>query len=220
MTRSRRKSRPAPPPRARRPGRERWIAVAVGSAVLVGAVLWIRRTSSPPARPPIAPTASEIVLLDSLRAADARHDWPSGLLWAERLAITRPLDHGVLLARGKAWANYAIEPRAGRRLARPALRTSLERTACLVRAIGLVDSSSRAASSLDRWLESGTTLAEDYLMLGLPGEALLAYETIQDRSPDKEWPAMRAYWIRTLLYDPVNPDTSEYHERRMRLQGH
>ena len=156
-------------------------------------------------------------MLDSLKAADARKDWVSTLLWAERLGAKRPLDHGVLLARGTAWSNYAIDQRPGRLRPRPALRTSLERVGCLRRALGLVDSSSMAANTPARWLDSGERLARLYETLGLPGDALLAYETIKQRMPGKLSPAMRAYWLRALLYDPVNPDTSEYHRRMQSL---
>ena len=162
--------------------------------------------------------ASDFALMDSLKAADARRDWVSALDWAERLGRTRPLDHTVMIARGTAWSNYAVDQRPGRLRARPSLRTSLERMACMRRAIGLLDSSGLMAKTSEQWINSGSRLANLYETMGLPGDALLAVETMKVRLPGVLGPAMRAYWLRALFYDPVHPDTSEYHER-MKSQG-
>jgi hypothetical protein len=192
----------------------------VAAGLLIGAVivvLLLRQRTPAPERASTAPTAGERTILDSLKAADERRDWVSTLLWVERLGQLRPHDHGVLLARGTAWSNYAVDQRPGRVFPRPALRTSLERIACLRRAVGLMDSSSQVAGDRARWLDSGERLAQLYENLGLPGDALIAYETMKQREPDAMAPAMRAYWLRALFYDPVAPDTSAYRERMKRL---
>ena len=77
-----------------------------------------------------------------------------------------------------------------------------------------MDSSAVAAGEPARWLDSGMHLAQLYETLGLPGDALVAYETIRQRMPLKLRPAMRAYWLRALLLDPVDPDTTEWHRLR------
>lgn len=184
---------------------------------MVAGVILLRPRTPAPERTSSTPTTDERVILDSLKAADLRRDWVSTLFWVERLGRLRPHDHGVLLARGTAWSNYAVDQRPSRVLARPALRTSLERIACLRRAIGLMDSSSQVANERTRWLDSGQRLGELYENLGLPGDALLAYETMKQREPDELLPAMRAYWLRARFYDPVNPDTSAYRERMRSL---
>ena len=152
-------------------------------------------------------------MLDSLRRADARRDWVSAVHWAELLGERRPREHTVLIARGTMWSNYAVDQRPGRVRPRPALRTSLERAACMRRAVALLDSSARAARTGAQWLDSENRLGNVYEILGLPGDALLTYEHMKQRLPGEMRPAMRAYWLRALFYDPVEPDTSEYHER-------
>jgi hypothetical protein len=159
----------------------------------------------------------ERTILDSLQATDARQDRVSTLVWSERLGRVRPRDSAVLLARSTAWSNFALARRPGRALARPALRTSLERMACLQRAVGLMDSSALNAGATAQWVESGERLAQLYETLGLPGDALIAHEAIKQRFPDEMGPALRAYWLRALFYDPVNPDTSAYHQRMKSL---
>lgn len=206
--------RAASPPRRR--GRRNAIAALLVIA-LVAVVLLLRSRTPEPDRPAASTAADARMILDSLKAADARRDWVNTLLWSERLGRIRPRDHAVLLARGTAWSDYAVDQRPGRVFPRPALRTSLERTECRRRAVGLMDSSARVARELAQWLDSGERLAELYEHLGLPGDALLAYETIKHRLPDELGPAMRAYWLRALFYDPVNPDTSAYHERMKSL---
>jgi len=190
-----------------------WLVV-LASITLAALVTWSARTFlSGVSLRGATPTVSDRAMLDSLAAADARRDWVSALRWAEQLGRTHANDHGVLLARGIAWTNYASEQRPGRVFARPALRTSLERMACQRRAIGLMDSSSRVAGDAQRWIDSGARLADLYETLGLPGDALIAYETIKQRQPDAVAPALRAYFLRAVFYDPVHPDTSAYHER-------
>jgi hypothetical protein len=191
---------------------------ALGIIVLAVATAVLLPRARRPASIRSAGDTSDFALMDSLKAADARRDWVSALDWAERLGRTRPLDHTVLVARGTAWSNYAVDARPGRLRARPSLRTSLERSACMRRAIGLLDSSGLTAQNTDQWINSGSRLANLYESLGLPGDALLACETMKQRLPGVLGPAMRAYWLRALFYDPVHPDTSEYHER-MKRQG-
>lgn len=185
--------------------------------VAVAAVALLRPRLREPERPAQSTVADERTILDSLQAADARRDWVSTVLWSERLGRIRPRDHAVLIARGSAWSNYAVDQRPGRVFPRPALRTSLERMECQRRAVGLMDSSALATGELAQWLDSGERLAQLYEHLGLPGDALLAYETIKHRLPDELGPAIRAYWLRALFYDPVDPDTSAYHERMKSL---
>jgi hypothetical protein len=207
-------SGPKPPRR----GRGRLGTVALIALPIVVAALLLRPRGDAPGRSPHTITADERGLLDSLKAADSRRDWVTTLFWAERLGAKRPGDHGVLLARGTAWSNYAVDQRPGRARPRPALRTSLERAECMRRALGLMDSSAMAAATPAKWLDSMERLAELDETLGLPGDALIAHETVKQRLPHEMDPALRAYWLRALFYDPVHPDTSEYH-RRMRSLG-
>jgi hypothetical protein len=199
-----------------RPARGRAWLVALLLIALAGFVVWRVR---PPGlgRTRAGASDRERVMLDSLKAADQRRDWVAALRWAELLGETRGNDHTVLLARGIAWTNYAMEQRPGRVFPRPPLRTSLERMACQRRAIGLMDSSSRVAPDAQRWIDSGQRLADLYDALALPGDALITYEIIKQRQPDALAPAMRAYFLRAMFYDPVHPDTSEYHEQMKRM---
>ena len=216
MSRGRAGGERRPAPRGPARGRVVGIAIIVLALLITVALMRSRRPGSQ-STAPITP-ATDRVLLDSLQAADARRDWVTTLRFAEHLGVMHPLDHGVLLARGTAWSNYAVDQRVGRVRPRPALRTSLERTACMRRAVGLMDSSSIAADTEARWLDSGTRLAQLYEALGLTGDALIAYETIKQRLPNEPAPAMRAYWMRALFYDPVHPDTSEW-DRYMKREG-
>ena len=170
-------------------------------------------------RPTAGPKGAspERVVLDSLKAADARADWPSTLLWVEHLGRLRPRDAAVLRSRGTAWSNYAVDQRPRRVYSRPALRTSLERIEHLGRAAALMDSSIQVADEPAEWVESGERLAELYENLGLPGDALAAYEIVKERMPDEVSTAMHVYWLRARFYDPVHPDTSAYHEQMQRL---
>ena len=201
---------------SRSPARNRrgrlWIMAAVVIASLAaGAYLrWRPPAAGPGGSRPAA--NSDEAMLDSLKAADARRDWIAALTWADRLGRRRPNDHGILLARGIAWTNYATDQRMGRVFPRPPLRTSLERIDCQRRAIALMDSSARAAHDAERWIASGERLADLYDVLGLPGDALIHFEIIKQQQPDALGPVVRAYMLRALFYDPLNPDTSQYHQ--------
>jgi len=202
--------------RARRTWSWAALGVSVALAALLATALLRARGSTRGPRAGTGATDARAIQ-DSLQAADARRDWVKALVWAERLGRIRPRDPSVLLARGTAWSNYAVDQRPGRTVPRPALRTSLERIESLRRAAGLMDSSARFAREPSRWLDSGLRLADLYETLGLPGDALIAHETMKQRLPDAEAPALRAYWLRALFYDPIRPDTSEYHERMRSL---
>jgi hypothetical protein len=207
---------PKPPPPRRGLGRLGTV-VLIALPIVVAALL-LRPRGDTSDRSSRAITTDDRAMLDSLKAADARRDWVTTLFWAEQLGARRPRDHGVLLARGTAWSNYALDQRPSRALARPALRTSLERAECMRRALALMDSSAMAAGVPAKWVDSMERLAQLDETLGLPGDALIAYETVKQRLPDQMGPALRAYWLRALFYDPVHPDTSEW-DRRMRSLG-
>jgi hypothetical protein len=189
----------------------------VAIAILAVALL-LRPRGNLPGRSPRTVTTGDGEVLDSVKAADARRDWVTTLFWVERLGVKRPLDHAVLLARGMAWSNYAVDQRPGRVRPRPALRTSLERAECMRHALGLIDTSAMTAATPANWLDSGERLALIYETLGLSGDALVTYEMIKQKMPTETRPAMRAYWLRAIFYDPVHPDTSEW-DRYMRSQG-
>jgi hypothetical protein len=208
------RSRPRPP--WHHPGR--LVTAALIALSIIVAALLLRAHGNTANHALRAVTIDDQALLDSLVAANARRDWESALFWAERLGPRRPRDHYVLLARGTAWNNYAVEQRPGRALARPALRTSLQRMDCLRRALSLSDSSAKVARGRDKWVESMMRLGHINETLGLSGDALIAYETVKQRLPDELGSAYRAYWLRALFYDPVHPDTSEW-DRRMRSLG-
>lgn len=195
------------------------IVVLTGIALVLVVATLLLRPQRPGERFMAPASATDFALRDSLAAADASRDWVRAVRWAERLGARRPYDHTVLLARGIVWSNFAIDQRRDRLRPRPALRTSLERIGCMRRSLGLIDSSSVAADTRKRWVDSGNGLAGTYETLGLPGDALIAYETIKQRLPDERYPAMRAYMLRALLYDPVHPDTSELDRFRRREAG-
>jgi len=182
--------------------------------VAVAAALLLRPRHPAPGRLAGISATDERTIFDSLMAADTRRDRVSTLLWVERLGRIRPSDHEVLLARGTAWSDYAVDQRPRRVVARSALRTSLQRTECLRRAVGLMDSSARLAPKPGGWLAARDRLGQLYENIGLAGDALIVYEAIKLRMPDEPGPALRAYWLRALFYDPVSPDTSAYHDRR------
>lgn len=206
-------AKPSPPGRRLR----QFGAAALIALPIIVAALLLRPRKETPSGSGRGTTTVDRAMLDSLVAADARKDRVSTLRWAERLGELYPRDHDVLLARGTAWSDYAVEQRTGRTLPRPALRTSLERSECIRRALALMDSSARAATAPAKWLESVNRLAELEETLGLPGEALVAYENVKRRLPEAFGPALRAYWLRAVLYDPVHPDTSEWHQRMRSL---
>lgn len=208
---------PTPPAKGASPGARRLRqlgTVALIALPIVAAVTLLRLRGTPAPKD----TLYDRAMLDSLRAADARGDWVATLDWAERLGAKRPNDSWILRARGTAWSNYAVAQRPGRVLKRPALRTSLERSDCMKHALGLLDSAATAANSGPLWLDAMARLAECEETLGLPGDALLVYERVKQRLPDQIAPAMRAYWLRALLYDPVHPDTSAW-DRHLRSIG-
>lgn len=160
---------------------------------------------------------TERVVLDSLKAADAREDWTSTLLWVERLGLLHPEDAAVLRSRGTAWSNFAVDQKPRLVVPRPARRTSLERAGLLQRAAALMDSSVRLAVEPAEWLESSERLAELYQNLGLPGDALAIYEAMGRRTPGSRRPAVRAYWLHALYRDPVHPDSGAYRDQMARL---
>jgi hypothetical protein len=213
MSRGRRRAKERPRRSAPRRSGARAGLVIVVLIVLAGFAVWRVR----PLGPGRTVSDRDHVLLDSLKAVDQRHDWVAAVRIAEQLGRTHPNDHGVLFARGVAWTNYAMEQRPGRIHPRPPLRTSLERIACQRRAIGLLDSSSRATSDADRWIDSGRRLADLYDTFGLPGDALITYEIIKLRQPEAVAPAVRAYFLRAMIHDPFHPDTSAYHEQLKRM---
>jgi hypothetical protein len=79
----------------------------------------------------------------------------------------------------------------------------------------LTDSAGIVAPTEPQWINAMHHLGDLEESLGLPGDALLAHEAVKQRKPDEMKSALRAYWLRALLYDPVNPDTSAF-DRRMR----
>lgn len=206
---------PPAAPRAR--GRRRLGTIALLALPIVFAVVLLRlRDRWPRWSDPVA-TMTDRDMLQNLEAADVRRDWVTALLWAERLGARRPRDSMVLRARATAWSNYAVARRPTRALERPALRTSLDRSACMRRALVLFDSAATSATTAPLWLDAMVRLAECDETLGLPGDALLVYETVKQRLPDQIAPALRAYWVRALLYDPIHPDTSAWDQHMRRI---
>lgn len=208
--------RPPGPP-SRRGVRSLTTIALIAIGIVVVALLVRPRGPAPGSSAPAMPKDDRNIL-DNLKAADARKDWVTTLLWAERLGARHPRDSGVLLARGNAWNNYAVAQRPSRALERPALRTSLERMEGMRRALLLTDSAGMAAQTPLQWADATKRLAEYDGWLGLSGDELLAYEVIKQRRPDDMNAAMRTYFLRANFYDPVHPDTSEW-DRYMRGLG-
>jgi len=217
-----RPKRPAPeaaPPEVGPPARRdlRLLGTLALIALPIVLALVILRTRDTGGRGEGATGMSDQAILEKLQAADQRRDWVDALMWAERLGARRPHDPVILRARGMAWSNYAIASRPTRAHERAALRTSLERADCARRALGLLDSSATAATSGTVWLQAMSRIGELDETLGLSGDALFTYELIKQRLPEEDAPAMRAYWLRALFYDPVSPDTSAWDQRMRRL---
>ncbi|MBI3540062.1 MAG: hypothetical protein HY076_07295, partial [Candidatus Eisenbacteria bacterium] len=174
--------------------------IAVAAIVLVATAIgvWLVRANRDVARlRGVDPKA----LTDSLRIADATHDWVSTLRFAEALGRIEPLQHAVLLARGTAWSNFAIAARPWQTIERPALRTSLERVTCLARAMTLTDSAGIVARTTGQWIAATQHLADLEESMGLPGDALMALESIKAKQPDQLQALLRAYWLRAVLFD-------------------
>jgi hypothetical protein len=204
----------------RRRGPRSWALSGAGLLVVALAILALLQRSNH--RVPI-PVAGPVVLstqalMENLEESDRRRDWEGSLYWAERIGAVRPRDSGVLLSRGSAWSNYGIGQRQARAIPRPAVRTSLERTACQIRAFGLVDSAAIFARNYDEWIGAVQQLGRLQEVQGLPGDALLAFELIRRRVRGEPVALLRTHWLRAMLHDPVHPDTSEW-DRRMRGLG-
>ena len=125
-----------------------------------------------------------------------------------------PLDSRILQVRGTAWSNYGIGQPQVRAIPRSAVRTSLERTACQIRALGLTDSAAMFAHTPEDWMNAVQRLGELQEVQGLPGDALLAYELMRRRTRGEPVAMVRAYWLRAMLHNPTHPDTSEWDRRR------
>jgi hypothetical protein len=214
-SRRRRDTRPAPAPTRPAPHGLHPIAIAAIVIAAIAASIWLIRAN----RPAVATRLEDpAAVAESLRIAEQRKDWESTLRFAETLGRLRPLNSAVYLARGTAWSNYAVAQRSGRVFERPALRTSLERSAAIARSMALTDSAGIVARTPEQWIDATKHLAELEETIGLPGDALLAQESIKEKQPGNLDAMLRAYWLRAVLYDPVHPDTSAW-DRRMRMLG-
>jgi hypothetical protein len=181
-----------------------WVPIAVAVLVIaaIALAIGIWRRQAGPAGPAVNPG----VLRDSLSAAEARGDWVAGLAWAERLAAAQPRDAGALRDLSVAWHNRATLERPSTTGPRPALRNSIERAACQVRAFALADSAASVALSPEDWANAEMWRGQMLEYLGMPVDASTTYEGILGRRADNGDARLRLMWLLVHMRDPQAPD--------------
>jgi hypothetical protein len=217
MKRSRQQDRPnrAAPARPPRPGagstratgaltRSRAALLAALVAVAF-ALLWWRIAPRPHAAEEIATRglATE-QMLDSLRACVGAKDWDRALLWARAANRSRPGTASLILNEGLQSHNYA-QSGSGRWPGRSAARTSLDRMELEKRAAAMFDSAAAVARTDDEWANIQRWRGEQYEVLGLPLDALRAYDDALDRAPDFKPARARAEWLQRMFVRPADP---------------
>lgn len=202
MTREKSARRKRHTPAARPAGS--WVTIAVAVLVVVATALaigiWRRQAG------PLGTAIHPGVLRDSLSAAEARGDWVAGLAWAERLAAAEPRDAGALRDLSVAWHNRATLERPSPVGPRSALRNSIERAACELRAFTLAESAASVALNPEDWGNAERWRGQMLEYIGLPGDASTTYDGILRRRADDGDARLRMMWLLVHLRDPQAPD--------------
>lgn len=152
---------------------------------------------------PVAGMTTE-AMLDSVRVHFDRRDWVAALQWAHECNVSAPGTPSLLLNEALAWHNFAQDP-SQEWPGRPASRTSLDRIEMEKRAFALLDSAEAVATGDEEWANLRRWRGTQYEVLGLPLDALLAYDTALQRAPGYR-PAMeRLSWLQRVIIDPADP---------------
>ena len=163
------------------------------------------------------PVLSDAAMADSADVANAQHRWVRYLYWVGRLDLAHPRNSDLTRRRGAGWHNYAVEARPVLAIARPALRTSIERIGCERRALVLLDSAAALATTPEHLSNAHIARGMLFEHLGLPGDALIAYERVRLRYPDNKAAQSKVFWVRAALGDPAVPDTVKWARLNRRL---
>jgi hypothetical protein len=145
-------------------------------------------------------------MADSLAAATRVLDTERALDWATRLDRAMPGQSSVVRNVGVAHHNYATYQRMRHVRPRPALRTSLDRLHHERLALALVDSAAALARTDEEWTRAREWRARLFDYLGLPIEALAAYDEPAGRGIAYPPMAERAAKLRARLADPLAAD--------------
>ena len=160
------------------------------------------------------PHLSAYALADSLAATTARHDYDASLTWARALAAADPRNSIVIRKLAVALHNQATMVDSSRGRARPPYRTSLDRMRREHLALACLDSALTLASGNgDNWRRAEGWKGRLYEYLGLPLEALEAYQAVGSVAPGDSEVVERAQAVEVLL---LNPRAGEAHEERGR----
>jgi hypothetical protein len=143
-------------------------------------------------------------MLDSLRVSVGAKDWDRALLWARAASRLRPGTASLILNEGLQSHNYA-QAGSGRWPGRSAARTSLDRMELEKRAAAMFDSAGAVARTDVEWANIQRWRGEQYEVLGLPLDAMRAYEDALDRVPDYKPARDRLAWLQRLFVRPADP---------------
>lgn len=143
-------------------------------------------------------------MLDSLRGCVQGRDWERALQWAHACNVSQPRAAGLLLNESLAWHNYA-QGGSRRWAGRSASRTSLDRMELERMSAVLNDSAAAVARDDAEWANIRRWRGEQYEVLGLPLDAMQAYDEAMQRVPGFKPARDRMAWLQRMLVDPMNP---------------
>jgi hypothetical protein len=189
------------------------LVIVIGLFVVVGALIGLRAARQRGA----ASAFSDAAMSDSVDTANNQHRWVSYLYWVGQLDLAHPHNSDLVRRRGAGWHNFAVEARPMLAMQRPALRTSLERIASERRALVLLDSAATLATTPQQWSSAHLSRGRVFEHLGLPGDALIAYERVKQKYPDDRVAQMGAYWVHSALDAPDVADTLQWARLRKTL---
>lgn len=198
-TASERSSRPAP------------VGVIAGAAVLAIAAAGLgyalfgkARASGTPGVTVRTEGLSTANMLDSVRTHFTAHQWDAALAWAHASNVAEPGNARLLLNEALAWHNYAQDA-TQRWPGRSATRTSLDRIELEKHAFALLDSAEAVAGSDEEWANVRRWRGTQYEVLGLPLDAVQAYEDALARSPGHRATIERFGWLQRMIVRPSDP---------------
>lgn len=196
--------KPEPPPRAN----AAWIAgavVVVLAAAGLAYAFWgptrASRTLHPTVRTDGLTTQN---MLDSVRTHFEAHQWDAALAWAHASNVSEPGNARLLLNEALAWHNYAQDA-TQRWPGRSATRTSLDRIELEKHAFALLDSAEAVAGSDEEWANVRRWRGTQYEVLGLPLDAVQAYEEALARFPGHRGTIERFGWLQRVIVRPSDP---------------
>ena len=143
-------------------------------------------------------------LEDSLKASVLARDWEPALKWARAANASAHPTAAGLLNEGMAWHNYA-EGGSHRWPGRSAMRTSLDRIDLEKRAWALFDSAQAVAGTEYYRAQVEHWRGVQFDVLGLPIDALGAYEAAYARTPEDQAMHARLVWMIHLIVRPTDP---------------